>query len=118
MEDETLYSILPTATQYSRNAIFSGLMPGDIEKQMPQYWKSDDDEGGKNNFEDKLLEAHLKRVFRTEIKMHYFKVTNHKLGEELVENVMNWMNNRLNVIVYNFVDMLSHGLSILHYMKH
>jgi DNA-binding response OmpR family regulator len=59
VEDETLYSILPTATQYSRNAIFSGLMPADIEKQMPQYWKSDDDEGGKNNFEDKLLEAHL-----------------------------------------------------------
>ncbi len=117
VEDETLYSILPTATQYSRNAIFSGLMPGDIEKQMPQYWKSDDDEGGKNNFEDKLLEAHLKRVFRTEIKMHYFKVTNHKLGEELVENVMNWMNNRLNVIVYNFVDMLSHARTEMEVLK-
>ena len=93
LEDETFYSILPTATQYSRNAICAGLMPSDIEKQLPQYWKSDEDEGGKNNFEDKLLESNIKRVFRSEIKMHYFKVTNYKLGEELVENVLNWMSN-------------------------
>lgn len=116
-EDDTLYSILPTATQYSRNAIFSGLMPADIEKQYPHYWRNDDDEGGKNLFEEQLLDAHLKRIFKDEIKMHYHKVTNYKLGEELVENISNWMKYKLNVIVYNFVDMLSHARTEMEVIK-
>ena len=116
-EDETFYSILPTATQYARNAIFSGLMPSDIEKQFPQYWKNDDEEGGKNQFEDKLLEANLKRTFRDTIKHQYFKVTNTKNGEELVQNIQNWLGNKLIVIVYNFVDMLSHARTEMEVIK-
>jgi DNA-binding response OmpR family regulator len=117
VEDDTIYSILPTATQYSRNAIFAGMMPGDIEKSLPQFWRNDDDEGGKNMFEEQLLDNHLKRVFKDEIKMHYHKVTNFKLGEDLVENIGNWMNNKLNVIVYNFVDMLSHARTEMEVLK-
>jgi len=116
-EDETFYSILPTATQYSRNAIFSGMMPSDMEKNFPAFWKNDDDEGGKNLFEDQFLEAQLKRVFRDPIKMNYFKVTNFKHGEELVNTILNWMNNRLNVVVYNFVDMLSHARTEMEVLK-
>lgn len=117
VEDDTVYSILPTATQYSRNAIFAGMMPSDIEKTLPHYWRSDDDEGGKNMFEEQLLDNHLKRVFKDDIKMHYHKVTNYKLGEELVENINNWMKNKLNVIVYNFVDMLSHARTEMEVLK-
>lgn len=117
VDDDAYYSILPTATQYSRNAIFAGLMPADIEKNYPNYWKNDDDEGGKNLFEDVLLDAHLKRVFREPIKTNYFKVTSYRHGEELVNNILNWLNNRLNVVVYNFVDMLSHARTEMEVLK-
>ncbi|MEJ7672039.1 MAG: response regulator [Chitinophagaceae bacterium] len=61
-EEETFYSILPTATQYSRNAIFAGLLPIDIEKQFPVEWKNDDEEGGKNMFEEGFFKAQLQRL--------------------------------------------------------
>ena len=60
-KEEIVYSILPTATQYARNALFSGLMPSEIAKKHPQYWKSEDDEGSKNKFEEELLEQNMKR---------------------------------------------------------
>ena len=68
LEEETFYSILPTATQYCRNAIFSGLMPVDIEKQFPQQWKNDDEEGGKNLFEEDFFRAQLKRLKKEDIR--------------------------------------------------
>src|SRR5215203_2158140 len=70
-EEDTFYSILPTATQYARNAIFSGLLPMDIEKQFPQQWKNDDEEGGKNLHEDEFFRTHLKKLNKGDLKVSY-----------------------------------------------
>lgn len=106
--EEAYYSILPTATQYARNAIFSGLMPGEIEKRFPEYWLNDEDEGGKNQHEEALMQAQLKRLGK-DIKMSYTKVTNFNAGKKLADSLHTLAQNKLNVIVYNFVDMLSHA---------
>jgi DNA-binding response OmpR family regulator len=111
------FSILPTATQYSRNAIFAGMMPADIEKTFPDKWKNDTDEGGKNLFEDFFLGKQIERVFRKGIKWDYFKVTNVNHGKELNDNILNYMNNDLSVIVYNFIDMLSHARTEMEVLK-
>ncbi len=116
-EEETFYSILPTATQYARNAIFAGMMPAEIEKNFPQQWKNDDEEGGKNLAEADFLKAQLKRVVREDIKHSYTKVLNHQDGQKLVDNIHNLMQNDLNVIVYNFVDMLSHARTEMEVLK-
>ncbi|HEY6159934.1 MAG TPA: bifunctional response regulator/alkaline phosphatase family protein [Bacteroidia bacterium] len=109
VENEELYcSILPTATQYARNALFAGLMPSEIQKLHPGLWVGDDEEEGKNLHEEELLAANLKRSAR-DIKFSYHKITNHAAGKKLSENLSNLMQNKLNVIVYNFVDMLSHA---------
>ncbi len=108
-EEETYYSILPTATQYARNAIFSGLLPIDMEKRFPQMWQNDEDEGGKNLFEEQFLADQIKRSLRKDIKFSYNKILTYEQGKDISENFNNLMNNDLNVIVYNFVDMLSHA---------
>ena len=117
VEEETFYSILPTATQYSRNAIFSGLMPIDIEKQFPIQWKNDDEEGGKNLFEEEFFRAQLKRLKKDNLKVSYTKIVNHHDGQGLVNNIHNMLNNDLNIIVYNFVDMLSHARTEMEVLK-
>src|SRR5439155_7200156 len=71
LEEETFYSILPTATQYSRNSIFAGLLPIDIEKQFPVEWKNDDEEGGKNMFEEGFFKAQLNRLRKNDLKYSY-----------------------------------------------
>jgi len=101
-------SILPTATQYARNAFFAGLLPSEIEKRYPKYWLNDEDEGGKNLHEEFFLNEQLKRLGK-EIKTSYHKITNNQSGKKLAESISNLMSNKLNVIVYNFVDMLSHA---------
>jgi CheY-like chemotaxis protein len=106
--DDIYYSILPTTTQYARNAIFSGLLPSEIEKKYPKYWVNEDDEGTKNQFESELLGEYLKR-FGKDIKYSYTKVLNLNAGKKLLETMANLSGNKLNVIVYNFVDMLSHA---------
>ena len=108
LEDELYLGILPTATQYARNAIFAGLMPSEIEARFPNLWLNDEEEGGKNLHEEAFLNDTLKR-FRKEYKSSYVKITNNNDGKSLVENIPNLMQNKLNVIVYNFVDMLSHA---------
>jgi DNA-binding response OmpR family regulator len=107
-KEELYYSILPTATQYARNALFAGLMPSEIEKLHPDLWLNDVDEGGKNLNEDKLLEKQLTRLGKN-IKFNYEKVTNLKAGKRLTEILPNLLNQQLTVIIYNFVDMLSHA---------
>ena len=106
--EEVVYSILPTATQYARNAFFAGLMPSEIAKKYPQYWKSEEDEGGKNMFEKELMETQLKRLGRN-LKWSYNKITNLNKGKKLADNFNQLLDNQLNFIVYNFVDMLSHA---------
>jgi hypothetical protein len=117
LEEETFFSILPTATQYSRNAIFAGLLPVDIEKQFPQQWKNDDEEGGKNLFEEDFLRAQLKRLKKENIKFSYHKIVNHQDGQQLVANIHNLLQHDLNIIVYNFVDMLSHARTEMEVLK-
>ncbi len=117
LEEETFYSILPTATQYSRNAIFAGLTPLEIEKQFHQQWKNDDEEGGKNLNEEEFFRAQLKRIKKDDIKFSYTKVLNYQAGQELVNNMHNLMNNDLNIIVYNFVDMMSHARTEMEVLK-
>ncbi len=115
--EETFYSILPTATQYCRNAIFAGLMPAEIQMQFPNQWKNDDEEGGKNLSEEEFFRAQLKRLKMDHLKTSYTKVLNHQAGQDLVNNIHNLMNNDLNVIVYNFVDMLSHARTEMEVLK-
>ena len=107
-EEGLFYSILPTATQYARNAIFSGLMPSEIEKHHPGKWISEEEEGSKNAHEDEFIGGQLKRL-RKDVKHSYHKILNVNAGHKLAESLDNLMGNPLNVIVYNFVDMLSHA---------
>lgn len=110
LEEEDIYfSILPTATQYARNAIFSGLMPSEMEKRFPDMWQNDEDEGGKNLFEEKFLEDQIKRSLKKDIKFSYHKILNYDQGRDLNDSMNKLMGNDLNAIVYNFVDMLSHA---------
>lgn len=116
IREEYLYSILPTATQYSRNAIFAGLTPAEIEKRMPALWLNDEDEGGKNMQEPEFLKDNIVR-HRLNIKYTYNKILNHTEGRVLEDNILNLLNNNLNVIVYNFVDMLSHARTEMEVLK-
>jgi len=102
------YSILPTTTQYARNSLFAGLMPNEIKKRFPNYWKEEYEEGSKNQYEEELLIEQLK-MFGRNVKTSYSKVLNLNAGKKVFENISNLMGNDLNVIVYNFVDMLSHA---------
>lgn len=116
-EEENYFSILPTATQYARNAIFSGLMPSDMEKRFPKLWQNDEDEGGKNLYENEFLEDQIKRTLRKEIKFSYHKILNQDQGKDLNDSLNNIMGNDLNAIVYNFVDMLSHARTDMQMIK-
>ncbi|MFO8129513.1 MAG: bifunctional response regulator/alkaline phosphatase family protein [Bacteroidales bacterium] len=107
-KEEMYYSILPTTTQYARNSIFSGLMPHEIERRHPEYWTHENEEGPKNQYEGELLGKQLKR-FGRDLKYSYSKILNLDAGKRLADSLTNLMNNDLNVIVYNFVDMLSHA---------
>ena len=115
-KEVSYFSILPTATQYARNAIFSGLTPLEMEKKFPQYWKNDIDDGGKNLYEGEFLSEQLKRL-GLNIKQEYYKITNFKDGKKLVENFKSLKNNDLTTIVYNFVDMLSHSKTEMDVVK-
>lgn len=108
--DESLYySILPTATQYARNAIFSGLMPAQIERMFPDLWVDEESEEGKNLNEAPLIQTQMDR-FRKRYSFSYNKVYDSQYGEKLFGSIPSLArNNQLNVIVLNFVDMLSHA---------
>ena len=108
-EEDAYYSILPTATQYARNAIFSGLTPLEMEKRFPDFWQNDDEDGGKNLHEDKFLADQISRIYRRDLKHSYHKILTLSQGRDIVESLNNLMQNDLNVLVYNFVDMLSHA---------
>lgn len=117
MEEDTFYSILPTSTQYSRNAIFSGLLPVEIERRFPIEWKNDDEQGGKNLYEKKFLGHQLKNLRLDHLKWDYVKITNNDNAKILEDNIHNYLNNDLTVIVYNFVDMLSHARTEMEVLK-
>ena len=116
-EEDYFFSILPTSTQYSRNAIFAGMMPLDISRHFPEWWKNDNDEGGKNLYESDLLGHQIQRTFRKPIRWDYVKVTNVGHAKEVHDNILNYLNNDLTVIVYNFIDMLSHARTEMEVLK-
>jgi len=107
-EEDTYMSILPTTTQYARNALFAGLMPSEIEKMYPKLWVNDEEEGGKNMSEEELLGLNLKRLGK-DTRYNYYKVLNQSFGRKVVDEIPNMMKNKFNVLVYNFIDMLSHA---------
>ncbi len=115
-QEVSYYSILPTATQYARNAIFSGLMPSEMKKRHPDLWLDDTDEGGKNMNENEFLTAQLQRL-GLNIKHEYYKITNERSGKTLAANFKGLKDNDLTVVVYNFVDMLSHSKTEMEVIK-
>ncbi len=114
--EEAYISILPTATQYARNALFSGLMPADMERLYPTLWKNDTDEGGKNLHEKEFLQAQLKRLGLL-LKWEYHKISSLRAGKKLAENFRSQKDNDLTVVVYNFVDMISHSKTEMDVIK-
>lgn len=109
VDDDGLYcTILPTATQYARNAIFSGLLPIDIERMFPDLWVDEESEEGKNLNESPLIQTAIDR-FRKKYRFSYNKINDSQAGEKLLQNFSTLEGNDLNVVVINFVDMLSHA---------
>jgi CheY-like chemotaxis protein len=108
VEEDTYLSILPTATQFSRNAIFAGMMPSQIAETMPRFWINDDEETGKNNFEKELFENQLTRK-GLKYKWTYNKINSSQDGKKTNEKIRSLLENDLNILIYNFVDILSHA---------
>ncbi len=116
-QEDHFYSILPTSTQYSRNAIFAGMMPAQIERTYKDKWLNDFDKGGKNNEEDFFLTEQLQRVVRRDLKHSYTKITQIAKAKEFEEKALDLLNNDLSVVVYNFIDMLSHARTEMEVLK-
>jgi DNA-binding response OmpR family regulator len=107
--DEQLYcSILPTATQYARNAIFSGLMPDQIARMFPDLWVDEDEEEGKNLNEAPLIQTQIDR-YRRHDTFSYHKINTTDDAERYMNQLSSLEKNSLNVLVINFIDMLSHA---------
>ncbi|MBI0401829.1 T9SS response regulator signal transducer PorX [Cyclobacterium marinum] len=107
-ENGTYYSILPTTTAFSRNALFSGMMPLEMAKSHPDLWEGEDTDEGKNNHEEEFLNVNLKKN-RLSIRSSYNKIIQTNQGKAVLDQFPNLMKNELNVLVYNFVDMMSHA---------
>ena len=108
-ESEMLYlSILPTATQYARNALFSGLLPLEMQRHLPDLWIDDTQEGGKNTHEEAFFQDQLRRL-GLRVKMSYHKIMNRTADKRVLDNFHTFSEDDITVLVYNFVDMLSHA---------
>ena len=106
--DECYCAILPTATQYARNAIFAGLMPLAIDKLMPNQWLNDNEEGGKNMYEEQFLRRQLQQAGKS-YRMTFDKLVRPEAGRKLIDNINRVYDADFSVIVYNFLDILSHA---------
>ncbi len=115
-EEGMYFSILPTTTQYSRNALFAGMMPLDIANQYPAEWSFEDEEGGKNNSEEFYLQKNLENSYLS-TKFRYTKITQYANAKKLEDNPKQYLDKNLSVIVYNFVDMLSHARTEMEVLK-
>jgi hypothetical protein len=108
IEEDIYFSILPTTTQFSRNSIFAGVMPSVIAETMPGIWINDDEEEGKNNSEEELFKNQLSRK-GLDYKWSYHKIHSNQEGKKVNERIRLLLKNDINILVYNFVDMLSHA---------
>ncbi len=117
VEKELIYtSILPTATQYARNALFAGLMPLEIQQKYPKYWIFDEEEEGKNLFEQELLQQHIQRLGKN-YTINYQKCSSIKQSSAFGANLKQALTNNLSVLVYNFVDVMSHARTEMEMMR-
>ena len=107
IEEDLYMSILPTATQYARNAIFSGLMPKQIATMFPELWVDEDEEEGKNLNEEPLIQTQIER-YRRHDKFSYYKINDSVGADKFMQQYNNLSQNALNFLVYNFIYMLSH----------
>lgn len=117
ISEESYMSILPTATQFARNSLFAGMMPATIAKKFPDKWIDDTDDEGKNMFEEFFLKAQLETLGLRDKRMNYTKVANHQNGKKLADSFGNSRNYDFNVVVYNFVDILSHSKTEMEVIK-
>ncbi len=108
IEEDIYCSILPTATQFSRNSIFAGMMPSQIADTLPDLWINDDEEEGKNNYEEFLFQNQLNKK-ALKYKWSYYKVSGSAEGKKINEKIHSMLDNDINILVFNFVDMLSHA---------
>jgi DNA-binding response OmpR family regulator len=108
IEEEIYFSIIPSATQFSRNAIFAGLMPSVIADTMPELWIDENEDEGKNNYEEEFFKRHLARK-GLKYKWSYNKISSNPEGKKVNEKIRMMLDNDINILVYNFVDMLSHA---------
>ncbi len=106
--DDFYCAILPTATQYARNAIFAGLMPLAIDRLMPERWLNDNEEGGKNQYEEEFLRRQLQSNGKN-YRWTFDKLVRPEAGRKLVDNIQRIYDADFSVIVYNFLDILSHA---------
>ncbi len=111
---ESYFSILPTATPYARNAIFSGMFPGDIEKQIPDLWQNSDenDDLSCNRFESQLMEKQLHNL-KMELKPapKYVKILDIQEARSVAKRIQEYGDTPFSSIVINFVDILAHTRS-------
>ena len=115
-EEVICSSILPTATQYARNALFAGELPVHIKRLYPSLWKDDTDSGGKNQHEQELLRAQF-AALEQDISFSYHKITRQEQGLKLASQLQNETNHDLCVVVYNFVDVISHAKTEMEIIK-
>ncbi len=108
IDEQLYYTILPTATQYARNAIFSGLMPNKIAEMFPDLWVDEDEEEGKNLNEGPLIKTQIER-YRRHDSFSYHKINDSVAGDKFLQQMNSLSGNDLNVVVVNFIDMLSHA---------
>lgn len=114
--EDIYYSILPTSTQFARNALFAGLMPSEIQKLMPNLWVNENEDESKNAHEDELLRKQLTRL-GANCSLYFDKIHNLDKSQRLTDCVNKIMQNDLSVIVVNFVDMLSHARTEMNMIK-
>jgi CheY-like chemotaxis protein len=113
IEEHIHFSILPTATPYARNALFSGSYPQEIARRYPDWWNHSDDEGSLNTFEDELLRAQLKHLTGRDVPVHYEKIFSDREEEQVRARIRSALTTKGTVValVFNFVDLMTHGRS-------
>jgi CheY-like chemotaxis protein len=116
VESDCYFGILPSATQYARNSIFAGMFPDNLSEKFPKYWVNDDEEGGKNLHEADFLKELIVRQ-KLNIKHSYTKVITIDDSRTMLENLNNYLHYDLNVIVINFIDLLSHARSEMNIIR-
>ena len=119
IERKHYFSILPSATPYSRNAIFSGFLPVEIEQLHPDLWsRGDEDEASSNRFERQFLEELLeRRGVKLQREMRYIKVLEQEEAAEFERRVRDYLHTPLTAMVYNFVDILLHTRQSVEVLK-